>query len=174
MNISVTFYETIYYYLYKLIKLNNIFWSLEYVTVRNQYVMTELLKGILLWNVLIGSISYLFFFYNILLIINSFFYAWQRKKTASRTSCCEILSKRLPHKEREKKPASWQTGSKKFQIARSLWYARRRAIRLLFLFPHCQLYELFFAPSLERGCCKSFGFAGWWLIKSAVNCRVTY
>lgn len=62
MNISVTIYEFIYYYLYKLIKLNNIFWSLEYVTVRNQYVMTELLKGILLWNVLLGSISYLFFF----------------------------------------------------------------------------------------------------------------
>lgn len=61
MNISVTFYETIYYYLYKLIKLNNIFWSLEYVIVRNQYVMIELLKGILLWNVLLGSISYLFF-----------------------------------------------------------------------------------------------------------------
>lgn len=159
MNISVTFYETIYYYLYKLIKLNNIFWSLEYVIVRNQYVMIELLKGILLWNVLLGSISYLFFFLTFSwLSILFFMHDRGRKQRRELLVAKYCRSDCLTRSVRKNLPADRQA-AEKFQIARSLWYARRRAIRLLFLFPHCQLYELFFAPSLER-MLQKFRFCG--------------
>lgn len=134
---------------------------------------TNCVKGILLWNVLLGSISYLFF-YNILLIINSFFMHDRGRKQRRELLVAKYCRSDCLTRSVRKNLLAGRQAAKKFQIARSLWYARRRAIRLLFLFPHCQLYELFFAPSLERGCCKSFGFAGWWLIKSAVNCRVTY
>lgn len=137
-------------------------------------LFTNFMKDILLSTSLNCSISYLFFFITFSwLSILFFMHDRGRKQRRELLVAKYCRSDCLTRSVRKNLPAGRQA-AEKFQIARSLWYARRRAIRLLFLFPHCQLYELFFAPSLERGCCKSFGFAGWWLIKSAVNCRVTY
>lgn len=76
-------------------------------------------KGILLSNPLHCSISYLFF-YNILLIINSFFMHDRGRKQRGEVLVAKYCRSDCLTRSVRKKPACWQKGSKKLQIAKSL------------------------------------------------------